>query len=67
MLSEQIRGLIRDGVLPLERALALVTTNAARVLALPRKGRLEPGADADVVVLDGDIEIRRVLVGGLAV
>jgi N-acetylglucosamine-6-phosphate deacetylase len=28
-------------------------------------GVLRPGSSADVVVLDGDVEIRRVLVGGV--
>lgn len=37
--------------LPLERALALVTRNTAEVLKLSGKGRLEEGADADLVIL----------------
>jgi beta-aspartyl-dipeptidase (metallo-type) len=37
---------------PLERVLPPFTSNPARLLMLPRKGRLAPGADADLVVLD---------------
>ena len=37
---------------PLERVLPAFTSNPARVLMLPRKGRLAAGADADLVVLD---------------
>jgi beta-aspartyl-dipeptidase (metallo-type) len=37
---------------PLERVLPAFTSNPARLLMLPRKGRLAPGADADLVVLD---------------
>ncbi len=37
---------------PLERVLPAFTANPARLLMLPRKGRLAPGADADLVVLD---------------
>jgi beta-aspartyl-dipeptidase (metallo-type) len=37
---------------PLERVLPAFTTNPARLLMLSRKGRLAPGADADLVVLD---------------
>jgi beta-aspartyl-dipeptidase (metallo-type) len=42
---------------PLERVLPAFTANPARHLRLPRKGRLAPGADADLVVLDeaGDV------------
>jgi beta-aspartyl-dipeptidase (metallo-type) len=36
---------------PLERLLPLVTTTPAARLKLPTKGRLQPGADADVLVL----------------
>jgi beta-aspartyl-dipeptidase (metallo-type) len=37
---------------PLERVLPAFTSNPARLLLLPRKGCLAPGADADLVVLD---------------
>jgi beta-aspartyl-dipeptidase (metallo-type) len=37
---------------PLERVLPAFTSNPARLLRLPRKGRLVAGADADLVVLD---------------
>jgi beta-aspartyl-dipeptidase (metallo-type) len=37
---------------PLERVLPAFTSNPARLLMLSRKGRLAPGADADLVVLD---------------
>ena len=45
------RQCVLDEKIPLERALPLVTRNAAEVLHLDTKGRLEPGADADLVVL----------------
>lgn len=50
-LFEQIRTCIRDYHLPLVQVLPLVTANTAAVLKLPRKGRLAPGNDADVLVL----------------
>ncbi len=40
------------GWLPLPEALALATTAPADVIGAARKGRLAPGADADLVVLD---------------
>jgi dihydroorotase-like cyclic amidohydrolase len=44
-------GHLRRG-LPLTRIVELCSYNAARIFGLPDKGRLEVGADADVVVID---------------
>jgi beta-aspartyl-dipeptidase (metallo-type) len=64
-LSEQVFGLVREGVLPLERALLLVTANPARVLKLERKGALTVGSDADVAVLSkSDLAVREVIARG---
>lgn len=41
-----------EPVWPLERALPLLTCNPADALGLRGKGRLEVGADADIVLLD---------------
>lgn len=49
-LHEQLGATLREGV-PLERLLPLVTSNTAKVLKLKSKGKLEPGKDADVLVL----------------
>ncbi len=43
---------------PWEKVLRLVTTNPARVLGLPQKGRIAVGYDADFLVLDENCEIR---------
>lgn len=46
-------------------ALACAGANAADVWGLPRKGRLGPGADADVLLLDpDDLAIRTVVAAG---
>jgi beta-aspartyl-dipeptidase (metallo-type) len=45
------RQCVLEEEIPLERALPLVTRNTAEVLHLSAKGRLEPQADADLVVL----------------
>jgi len=60
---------VREAVLaegvPLDTALAVVTANPARILKLPGKGQLAPGADADVVLLDAaDLAIRGVIARG---
>lgn len=64
-LHEQIQDCVVNHRLPLELALLLVTANTARVLKLDGKGRLNPGADADVLVLRaGSLEIKEVIAGG---
>ena len=47
----------REARLPLARALAKVTSDAARVLGV-KSGRIEPGAPADLVVFDADAAFR---------
>ena len=50
---------------PLARLLPLATANPARLLRLPRKGRLAPGADADLLLLHpATLEVRYVVAGG---
>jgi beta-aspartyl-dipeptidase (metallo-type) len=48
----ELRMLIQHFHWSIEQAFRLVTTNTAAVLALPHKGRLAVGNDADVLVLD---------------
>lgn len=41
----------------LENALCLVTENTARALALPHKGRIEEGTDADLLLVDDNRDL----------
>jgi beta-aspartyl-dipeptidase (metallo-type) len=50
-LHDQICVCVAKQGFPLELVLPLVTANTARVLKLDRKGRLDPGCDADALVL----------------
>jgi N-acetylglucosamine-6-phosphate deacetylase len=52
---------------PFEEALAGLTLNPARALKLHGKGVLEPGADADVVIMDEQFRIIKTLVAGRVV
>ena len=56
--------LVKDGVLPIEKALSLITTNPAKNLSLKNKGRIKVGADADFVVLDENLAISEVYASG---
>jgi beta-aspartyl-dipeptidase (metallo-type) len=61
-MAETLKQLLQCGQ-PLERVLPAFTANPARLLRL-RKGTLIPGADADLVVLDGDGNVEDVMARG---
>ena len=62
-LLQTVRDLLAAG-LPLEQVLPAFTSNPARLLRLPGKGSIEPGADADLVALDETGHAHTVMVGG---
>ena len=62
-MIEAVRNLHALGV-PLGDALAAASTVPAGVLGLTDAGILAPGAPADIVVVDDELQIERVLVGG---
>jgi N-acetylglucosamine-6-phosphate deacetylase len=62
-MIEALRNLRGLGI-PFSQAVAAATTVPARVLGAPDLGRLDVGLPADLVVLDDNLEIERVCVGG---
>ena len=62
-MIDAVRNLVELGA-PLAGALAAASEVPARVAGRGDVGRLEPGAIADVVVLDDSLEIQRVLAAG---
>jgi N-acetylglucosamine-6-phosphate deacetylase len=62
-MIEAVRNLHALGV-PLSQALEAASTVPAGVIGLPEVGRIAPGAPADIVVVDDNLQIERVLVGG---
>ncbi|RDD61943.1 beta-aspartyl-peptidase [Ferruginivarius sediminum] len=67
-LIEDWQRLVLEEVLPLDRALGLISGNVARVLGLQeRKGRLAAGFDADVTLLDDKMRPIRTFAGGQCV
>lgn len=60
----KFRDLVLRKVLPLDKAVRLFSTNAADFYKLDRKGRIEPGRDADLVLVDEDLILTDVLARG---
>ncbi len=66
--GQALRNLLRFTGAPLEQVLPLLTRNPAALLGLEdRKGTIAPGMDADLVVLDQDLQIHRTYVCGVCV
>lgn len=61
--NEMVDTHLREG-LPLEKALAVVTSNVARILKLKRKGKVQVGNDADLVCINTEFEIVHVIAKG---
>ena len=64
-MIEAVRNLHGLGV-PLEQALAAASTVPASVIGLPTLSRLDVDFPADVIVLDDNLELDRVFIGGQA-
>jgi N-acetylglucosamine-6-phosphate deacetylase len=63
-MIDLVRVMVNQVGVPLNEAIAMATANPARALGLNAKGRLKPGADADLVILSRDLEVRRTLIAG---
>lgn len=64
-LYETILNLVQEHGYSLSKALLLVTEHVSRALNLyPRKGALQVGSDADLLVLDQELKIVSVMAGG---
>lgn len=60
-LASSLRRAVHQLGVPLADAVAMATSTPARALGLPDVGRLEPGALADIVVLDDDLRVTAVM------
>jgi beta-aspartyl-dipeptidase (metallo-type) len=56
--------ILRRELLPVETAARVFATNAAEFYKLGKKGRIEAGRDADLIVLDKDFELSDVFARG---
>ncbi|MGM0846665.1 MAG: beta-aspartyl-peptidase [Bacillota bacterium] len=64
-LFEAVRKTVLEEGVPLETAIKVITSNPAKILKLTKKGSLEEGKDADVVLVDKEtLKIDTVLAKG---
>ena len=64
-LYRVVREMVMNKCMPLEKALTFITSNVATALSLyPRKGSVQIGSDADIVLLDEDYLIDSVIAKG---
>ncbi len=65
LLWDDIRKAVKEQIISLPTAVSLVSQNVAGVLKLlPHKGLIAAGSDADLVLLDRDLNIDKVLARG---
>jgi beta-aspartyl-dipeptidase (metallo-type) len=60
----EMRRLVNEGGIPLEKALRLITTNPAKNLGLSTKGSIQPGSDADLCCLDDQLNLVHLVAKG---
>jgi N-acetylglucosamine-6-phosphate deacetylase len=63
-LDQAVRNAMEFGGLDLADAVRMATLNPAELVGLKQKGRLEPGMDADVLVMNARGELKAVFLGG---
>jgi N-acetylglucosamine-6-phosphate deacetylase len=60
-----VRVMVEQAGLPLEKAVAMMTRIPARIAGLEKKGDLLPGTDADFILVDKEIQVKRIFLGGI--
>ena len=59
-----VRVLTKEADIPLCEAVKMVSENPAKMMGLATKGAIAEGMDADLVIFDGDINVKAVFVSG---
>lgn len=65
LMDGAIRSMVNLTSLPFNQILSMAATTPAQVIGAARKGLLAPGYDADIVILDGSLEVTLTLIGGV--
>lgn len=64
LLDQAVRNMVAFTGCSAYDAVGAASTNPAAVISMGHKGRIVPGADADIVVLDEDLDVVMTFVGG---
>ncbi len=64
-IFDELRDTVLTEKIPLEIALKVVTSTPAQILKLNKKGKIEIGKDADLVILNSDFSINSVFAKGI--
>ena len=60
-----VRTMINEAGCSVLQAVKMITENPARVMGIyGRKGSIEPGKDADIVIFDENVNVSRTIVNG---
>ena len=63
-----VRTMIRLAEIPLIEAIQMITSTPARILKVgDKKGSIAEGKDADIVIFDKDINIKKTIINGKVV
>lgn len=63
-MIDLVRVMVQQVGIPFHEAIAMASANPARALGLTTKGKLEAGADADLVVISPQLEVVQTFVDG---
>lgn len=62
-LDVMLKNVVEDGI-PLEAAARMATENPALAVGALQKGRIEQGMDADICILDQNLQVRYTIIAG---
>lgn len=64
-MDQAVRNAVRLAGVSLVEAVTMATLSPAKALGFRRKGRIAPGYDADLLVLDSDLNVKVTIRGGI--
>ena len=63
-LLKEVKECVYKAEIPLEIAISTITVNPAQILQLKGKGKIEEGYDADLCILNQELDLENVMMKG---